>query len=468
MDTKTLTITKCQKGYSEGEFTPSDVVAALSKNINEKNDSLNAYLEVFEDVNEQIDNLGEQKGDLWGIPLGIKDNILIKGKTASGGSRILEGYTAPYDATAIKKLKNKKVLFLGRTNMDEFAMGSSTENSAFGSTKNPIDESRVPGGSSGGSAAVVAAGMAIAALGSDTGGSIRQPASLCGLVGFKPTYGAISRSGLMAMGSSLDQIGPITKTVKDTQILFDAMSGNDPLDSTTLPDDSFKDERKDAYTIGVPRDLIEQEGIDDDVLEQFNSSLESLKEKGHTIKEIDLEHADYALAAYYIVMPAEVSSNLARYDGVKFGLHEEGENLLDEYFKTRGVGFGEEVRRRIILGTYVLSSGYYDAYYNKASALRSTIRSEFDVAFKEVDAIATPTTPTPAFKIGEKIDDPLAMYLEDIFTVPANIIGVPAISVPSGTAKRDGVVLPLGFQLIAPHTHESTLFALGEDIEDGV
>lgn len=469
MDTSKLTIGELKKGYSEGEYTPLEVIRTFKEVIGKKNKEINAYLEVYEDIEEQAKALDEDStGSLWGIPVAIKDNILFKNHTASGGSRILEEYSAVYDATAIKKLKKEKVVFLGRTNMDEFAMGSSTENSAYGITKNPHDLSRVPGGSSGGSAAAVAADMAVAALGSDTGGSIRQPASFCGLVGLKPTYGAVSRFGLMAMGSSLDQIGPITKNVEDAKLLFEVLRGNDPLDSTSLPDDVYDDTTKKEYTIGVPWDMIERDGIDDDVISNFRATVESLKKSGHTIVDIELPYAAYSLAAYYIVMPAEVSSNMARYDGVKFGLHIEGKDLLEDYLKTRGEGFGKEVRRRILLGTYVLSSGYYDAYYNKATAIRNLIRDEYKSVFKKVDAIATPTTPSPAFKIGEKIDDPLAMYLEDIFTVPANIAGVPAISIPSGTVERGGSTLPLGFQLTAPHSKESTLFSIGTDIEDGV
>lgn len=469
MDTKKLTITSLHEGYTSGDLSPLDVARAFKKTISEENGRLNAYLEVFDDIEEQAGVLKGTPDDLlWGVPIGVKDNILIKNRLASGASRILENYRATYDSTVIKKLKNKKVIFLGRTNMDEFAMGSSTENSAFGVTKNPVDEERVPGGSSGGSAAAVAAGMAVAALGSDTGGSIRQPASFCGLVGLKPTYGAVSRSGLMPMVSSFDQIGPITRTVEDSRILFEVLRGNDPMDATSLADGVFDDDTKENYTIGVPWHLIEQEGIDSRVLENFRTSIERLQEQGHTVIDVEMPHLEYALAAYYIIMPAEVSSNVARYDGVKYGLHIEGEDLLDEYMKTRGEGFGDEVCRRILLGTYVLSSGYYDAYYNRAVQLRNVIRNEFREAFGKVDAIATPTTPTPAFKIGEKVNDPLAMYLGDIFTVPANIAGVPAISVPSGVVTEGEGMLPVGFQLTAPHTKESTLFALGVCVEDGV
>lgn len=447
MDTTSLTIKRIKDGVESGEFEADDVADAFLNKIDSQDD-INAYLESF-DVTD-------------GIPIASKDNILIEGKTVSAGSKILEEYTATYTATAAKRLEDAGFAFLGRTNMDEFAMGSSTENSAFGPTKNPHDTERVPGGSSGGSAAAVAAGLAPAALGSDTGGSIRQPASFCGLVGLKPTYGAVSRNGLIAMGSSLDQIGPITKTVEDARILFDAMKGEDSLDSTTLPNSVWeKKENEEVKVLGAPMHLIEQDGIDEEVLENFRESIDALKSQGYTVKDIEMPNLKYALAVYYVIMPAEVSSNLARFDGVKYGFHVDGDDLIDDYMKSRGEGFGKEVRRRIILGTYVLSAGYYDAYYNKAQAVRKQITAEFDAAFKKVDAIITPTTPTPAFKIGEKTSDPLQMYLSDIFTVPANIAGVPAISVPSGTVEREGGELPLGLQITAPHTKEARLFDIG-------
>ncbi|MDB4516540.1 aspartyl/glutamyl-tRNA amidotransferase subunit A, partial [Crocinitomicaceae bacterium] len=347
-----------------------------------------------------------------------------------------------------------------RTNMDEFAMGSSTENSAFGPTKNPLDTSRVPGGSSGGSAAAVAANMALVALGSDTGGSIRQPGAFCGVVGLKPTYGSVSRHGLMAMGSSLDVIGPLTKTVDDAEIMFEAVRGWDKMDSTTVPDDREQIKEKKKYKIGVPRTFLTK-GVDEDVLEAFEAGLETLRSAGHTVVDIELPTIEHSLAAYYIIMPAEVSANLARFDGVRYGLHKDGENRIDDYRQSRGKGFGREVRRRIFLGTYVLSSGYYDAYYGKAMQARDKIRSDVEEAFKDVDAIATPTSPTPAFEFGEKTTDPLSMYLADIFTVSANIIGTPAISVPHGTVERKKKELPVGFQLMAPQLGEKTLFTLG-------
>jgi aspartyl-tRNA(Asn)/glutamyl-tRNA(Gln) amidotransferase subunit A len=374
---------------------------------------------------------------------------------------MLEHYTASYDATVISKLKAQGVVFLGRTNMDEFAMGASTENSAYGPTRNPHDVSRVPGGSSGGSVAAVAAHLALAALGSDTGGSIRQPAGFCGVVGFKPTYGAVSRSGLIAMGSSLDQIGPVATTVTDSRMLFEAIQGHDPLDSTSLKDPAAS--KKAGKVIGVPRAYLAQ-GIDPDVLQAFERTLTELRAQGYEVRDLNMPNLSYSLAVYYIIMPAEASTNLARLDGVRYGLSVSGTDVHGGYGKTRAAGFGPEVRRRIILGTFVLSSGYADAYYRKAKAVRERIRSDFEKAFETVDAVALPTSPTPAFKLGEK-SDPLSMYAADIFTVSVNLAGVPAVSIPSGTVEREGKQLPVGFQLIAAHGGEETLFAIGEDVE---
>lgn len=428
---------------------------------------MNAYLEVYDDVLTQADEadkkIKEGKADvLTGIPLAIKDNILIKGRIASAASKILENYKATYNATIIEKLKNAGAIFIGRTNMDEFAMGGSTENSAFGVTKNPHDLTRVSGGSSGGSAAAVAMDGSLAALGTDTGGSVRQPASFCGVVGLKPTYGAVSRSGLIAMGSSLDQAGPITKSVGDAEILFNIMKGLDPLDSTTLNPKTYS--LKPTKVIGIPAGLLDQGGISKEVIENFNQSVEKFKKLGYEVREVKLPNIKYALAVYYVLMPAEVSSNMARFDGVKYGAHVYGANLLEDYMKTRGTGFGKEVRRRIMLGTYVLSAGYYDAYYGQAQAVRNLIAEDFKKAFSSgVDIILTPTSPTPAFKIGEKASNPLEMYLADIFTVTANIAGVPAMSVPSGFAELEGKKLPLGIQLTGAHGGEDTLFKAGKD-----
>ncbi|HRY62539.1 MAG TPA: Asp-tRNA(Asn)/Glu-tRNA(Gln) amidotransferase subunit GatA, partial [Candidatus Paceibacterota bacterium] len=446
-----LTIKKAVEGIKAGDFSAVELTGEYLKNIENKEAEIGAYLEVFDDalenakkVDEKIKN-GDKSGTLLGVPMAFKDNILIEGKTCSAGSKMLENYKATYDATVISRLKEAGVVALGRANMDEFAMGSSTENSAFKITKNPHDLSRVPGGSSGGSAASVAGEMALGSLGSDTGGSVRQPAAFCGIVGLKPTYGAVSRNGVVAMGSSLDQIGPLGKRVEDVEAIFDVIHGRDEMDSTTriYPDNGGKNFAK---RIGVPRNFL-QDGLSKEIEENFDKTLADLKSLGYEIVDIDLPNIGYSLPVYYVIMPAEVSTNLARFDGVRYGLHKDGANLLEDYVKSRGAGFGPEVRRRIILGTYVLSSGYYDAYYKKAEEVRGLIKNDFARIFNGANAVSamiTPTTPSPAFKIGEKTEDPLKMYLEDIFTVPANIVGVPAMSVPSGFAKLEGKDIPLG------------------------
>ncbi|MBI4079918.1 Asp-tRNA(Asn)/Glu-tRNA(Gln) amidotransferase subunit GatA [Candidatus Kaiserbacteria bacterium] len=470
MDLSKLTISEARKALDAKEYSVLELTNAYLDQISKKDGEIHAYLEVWTDsareeakAADEIIGRGESK-PLTGIPLAIKDNILIEGRIASSASKILEKYVASYDATVVKKLKEQNAVFLGRTNMDEFAMGSSTENSGYGPTKNPVDTSRIPGGSSGGSAAAVAGNMAAAALGSDTGGSIRQPAAHTGLVGLKPTYGAVSRLGLMAMGSSLDQIGPLTKNVGDSRLLFDAIRGYDRNDSTSLPDS--ENESKKPRSIGVPRKFLES-GVDADLLEVFEQILTSLRKKGYDVKDIEMPTLPYGLAVYYIVMPAEASTNLARFDGIRYGLSVPTETIGEVYSKTRGAGFGPEVRRRILVGTFVLSAGYADAYYRKARAVRASITNEFMRAFTEVDVVAVPTTPAPAFKFGEKTANPLAMYAEDVFSVPVNLAGVPAISIPSGTVEREGKKLPVGFQLIAPHGAEDTLFTIGEDVEKG-
>lgn len=469
IDLSTLTVAKARADLDAKKYSALDLTNAYLEAIAKKDGEIHAYLEVWADsAREEAKRAdamiaaGKQTA-LTGIPLAIKDNILIEGRIASSASKILENYRASYDATVITKLKAEGAVFLGRTNMDEFAMGSSTENSAYGVTRNPVDTARVPGGSSGGSAAAVAANLALASLGSDTGGSIRQPASHCGLAGLKPTYGAVSRFGLMPMGSSLDQIGPLAKTVADAKIVFDAIKGHDANDSTSTPD-GFYLLAPLKKRIGVPRAFIEK-GVDQDVLEIFDASLARLKAAGYEIVDIEMPNLPYALSVYYIVCPAEVSTNLARYDGIRYGLSVPADEIKEVYTKTRAAGFGPEVRRRIILGTFVLSSGYSDAYYRKARAVREMIRGDFERAFETVDAIALPTSPNPAFKIGEKANDPLAMYLEDIFSVTANLAGVPGISVPAGEAMRDGKALPVGFQLMAAHGAEETLFTIGSAVE---
>ena len=466
IDLSTLSISKVRKAFDAKEYTPTDLVLAYLDVIEKKDRQIGAFREVFRQealaeakkADEAFANGTAKK--LTGIPIAVKDNILISGHIAGASSKMLENFVAPYDATAIARLRSEGAIFIGRTNMDEFAMGSSTENSAYGPSKNPVDETRVPGGSSGGSAAAVAMHGALVGLGTDTGGSVRQPASFCGVIGFKPTYGAVSRNGLIAMGSSLDQLGTISRSVEDTKILFDIVKGTDPMDGTSF----YPSKQKEVSTklsVGVPRNLFE--GLNPEILKNLEQSIIRFKELGYEVTDLSLPNLQYALAAYYVIMPAEVSSNLARYDGVKYGHHIEGKDLLEDYLKTRRTGFGKEVRRRIMLGTYVLSSGYYDAFYGKALNAKSLIAKDYQKAFESVDLILTPTTPTPAFKFGEKIADPLAMYLADVFTVPANIAGNPAISIPSGTVSEEGKELPLGIQLVAQNYQENILFHAGKE-----
>lgn len=477
-----MTIVEAARALRARECTVRELWDACTETAKAKNPELNAFLEIFDAdesaiaaAQKRIDAEGPEAAEgketapiLCGIPLATKDNILIEGKIASAASKMLENYRATYDAGVIKRLKDAGALFLGRTNMDEFALGGSTENSAFGVTKNPHDISRVSGGTSGGSAAAVAAHMVVAALGTDTGGSIRNPASYCGVVGLKPTYGSVSRSGIIAAASSFDQVGPITKTSEDAKILFDTIRGYDAKDATSIPDALQKTEKKEVRTIGIPKHLF-ADVLDADMLERFTSTVEKL---GFEVKDIEIPSAKPALAAYYIINFAEVSTNLARFDGMRYGLAKRGDTLLEDYINSRTEGFGEETRRRILLGTFVLSSGYIDAYYRKADAARAQLTREFTKAFEEVDIIATPTMPTPAFKIGDK-SDPLSLYLEDAFTVLANLTGMPAISVPMGFVEREGPStslgikkqLPVGIHFTAPHQAEEILFSLGEAVE---
>lgn len=452
--------------------------------IKEKDATLGAYLTVLGEsalreagfIDEKIAR-GEDIDLLSGIPGAIKDNICIDGVRMTAGSKILDNYIAPYDATVISRLKESGAVFLGKTNMDEFAMGSSTESSAYQKTRNPIDPERVPGGSSGGSAVAVAADMAVFALGSDTGGSIRQPASFCGAVGFKPTYGRVSRSGVVAMASSLDQIGPFARTVEDAAIVFSTLYGYDPLDVTTAESDGKRFEEYlsgdiRGLRIGIPKEYF-SENLDARVRSVAEAAIERFKTLGADIIDISLPHASYALPAYYIIMPSEVSSNLARFDGMRFGLRVNDEEarvagngrLLETYLDTRGYGFGSEVKRRIMLGTYTLSAGYYDAYYKKAQAVRTLIKNDFVEAYKTVDVIFSPTAPEPAFPFGAKTDDPLKMYLSDIYTVTANLAGVPAISFPIGTVEEAGKALPIGGQLMGKWFDEETLLRAADAYE---
>ena len=445
----------------KGEIEAKDIYESVLNRIKEKDDEINAYVSVFDDFEEN-----KESGILKNIPVAIKDNIHIEGKKTTCSSKILSNFTAIFDATVIKKLKKAGATFIGKTNLDEFAMGSSTETSYFGTTKNPWDTTRIPGGSSGGSAAAVASGEAIAALGSDTGGSIRQPASLCGVVGFKPTYGRVSRFGLVAFASSLDQIGPITRDVKDAAILMNIICGHDENDSTSanvdVPDfTEFLDKSVKGMKIGFYDKTLED--CNEDVQKAMDETVKILKNLGCEIESVDLPNAKYAVSDYYIIAPAEASSNLARYDGVKYGFRAENyEDLKDMYIKTRSEGFGDEVKRRIMLGTYVLSSGYYDAYYLKAQKLRGLIKQDFDKAFEKFDCIISPTTPTEAFRIGEKVNNPLQMYLSDIFTIPANLTAIPAVSIPNGLSKNG---LPLGLQIMANAFREDLIFKLASAFE---
>ncbi len=473
MDLNDLTIAKINKGLLEKEFSCQEICQSYLERIEERNRDIFAFLSVDEDgalsqakkVDELISN-GKDISLLSGIPLSVKDSILVEGMMCTAGSKILKNYKAPYDATAVKKLKKQEAIILGKTNCDEFTMGSSTENSAFGVTKNPCDLERVPGGSSGGSAAAVADNMCVCALGSDTGGSIRQPSSFCGIIGLKPTYGAVSRYGLMAHASSLDQIGPMAKTVEDCRILFDAIKGKDEMDSTSVESKFFCMMREKfkvhGLKLGIPKEYFVK-GMDAGVEKVVGEAIEYYQKMGAEIKEITLPHAEYALPVYYIIVTSEASSNLARYDGIRFGKSEIKDdrgilNLMDYYLRVRGDGFGEEVKRRIMLGTYSLSSGYYDAYYLRAQKVRTLIRLDFERAFEEVDFILTPVSPTTAFKIGEKVEDPVSMYLSDIFTVSINLAGLPALSLPCGNVNG----LPVGLQIIGRPFGEENIFNLAQ------
>ena len=468
IDLKTITIESAHESLKKGEYSVQDLCDAYLAVINERNPDINAYLEIFDDITEQASAAQKRFSDgtatlLTGIPMAVKDNMLIKGKRATAGSKILEGYIATYTSTAVENIQKENPVFLGRTNMDEFAMGSSTQTSAYGVTRNPLDRERVPGGSSGGSAAAVSMLGALVSLGSETCGSIRQPASYNGLVGFKPTYGSVSRSGLIAMGNSLDQIGPFGKNVSDVEIVAKALNSFDVLDATTVPlEKRVAANKNHSKKIAVPKDVMDGEGIDKEVYDAFIKSLEAFKKIGYEVETIDFKYIKYSLAVYYIVMPAEVSTNLERLDGIRYGSHVKAENLFDFYSKTRGQAFGKEARRRILLGTYVLSHGYYDAYYRKAIALRNEITKELDTMFESYDFLVTPPAPTLPFKLGEKMTDPIAMYLSDVFSAPANLSGCPAIAIPTGKTNEG---LPTSVQLTAPRWRDEELFAIGKELE---
>ena len=462
MEITSLTVHEVQALIRAGEISPKEVIEALGRRIEEVDPLIHGYLS--HDLDRAVSEADQVdvRLPLGGVPISIKDVINVKGHPCGCASKILQGYVAPYDATVISKLRAAGAIPFGRVNMDEFAMGSSTENSAFGPTRNPWDVTRTPGGSSGGSAAVVAADEGFAALGSDTGGSIRQPAALCGRVGLKPTYGRVSRYGLVAFASSLDQIGPITKDVRDAAILMNVIAGPDRCDSTSLheqvPDFTAALEKGvKGLKLGLPKEYF-IEGLDPEVEKAVRAAVANLESLGAEVIEISLPHTEFALSTYYIIAPAEASANLARFDGVRYGFRaQETKGLLDHYGKTREEGFGPEVKRRIILGTYVLSSGYYDAYYLRAQKIRTLIRQDFATAFEKVDAIVCPTSPTPAFKLGERTNDPLSMYLADIFTLAANIAGICGISVPCGFLEILGKELPVGLQILGKELDESTV-----------
>lgn len=465
MDLSGLTIKKANTGLKNKEFSAKELCRSYLGRIKEKDREISAFLSVCEEkalsdaqeVDEKISR-GEEIDILAGIPCAIKDNILVEGEKCTAASKILENYIAPYDATVIEKLKEKEAVILGKTNLDEFAMGASGENSAFGLTKNPLDLSRVPGGSSAGSAAAVAADMAVWSLGSDTAGSIRYPASFCGLAGLKPTYGAVSRYGLIAMASSLDQIGPLAKTVEDCEIIFNAIKGKDSLDSTSVESKIEKCKLEiENCRIGVPKEYFVK-GIDPDVEKIIRNAIKKYEDVGAKIEEVSLPHTEYAITVYYIITPCEVSANLARFDGIKYGLSVTGENLLDVYLNSRSRGFGPEVKRRIMLGTYALSAGYYEAYYLRAQKVRTLIRRDFEEAFKKADVLMAPVSPILPFKLGEKIDDPLSMYLCDIFTGPVSLAGLPALSMPAGYVGN----LPVGLQIIGRPFEEQRILELGK------
>jgi len=467
IDLTELTIKQAHEGLKNGDFTSVDLTKAYLKKIKDTDKELNAFLSVAEESALEDAKKADEKiksgnfGELCGIPCAIKDAILVEGQKCTGASKILENYVAPYNASVIKKLKDAGAVILGKTNLDEFAMGGSGENSAFGPTKNPHDTTRVAGGSSSGSGTAVAANQACYALGSDTGGSIRMPSSNCGVVGLKPTYGAVSRYGLIPYGSSLDQIGPIAKTVEDIKIIFKAISGKDEMDATST-NYNFEDSQTSlkGLKIGVPKEYFVK-GLDPEVEKIIKDAIKKAESAGAEIKEISLPNAEFALACYYIIAPSEASANLARFDGIRYGLSENGKDLLDVYLKSKGHGFGAEVKRRIIIGTYVLSSGYYDAYYKKAQEVRKLIQQDFADAFSKVDLIFAPVSPVPAIKIGEKTDDPLANYLMDIYTISVNLAGLPGLSLPAGKVGK----LPVGLQIIGNHFQENKILAIASQLE---
>lgn len=468
MNTAELNIEQIQDGLRAKEFSAIELTENVLENIEKQEPSLHAFLTITKELamasartaDEKIAK-GEKLLPLSGIPCSLKDAILVKDVRCTAGSRMLDNYIAPYDAFVTEKIKEAGAVIVGKTNMDEFGMGASTENSSFGPTKNPHDLKRVPGGSSGGSAASVAAGEVVLSLGEDTGGSIRQPASFCGVVGLKPTYGAVSRAGIIALASSLDQVGPFARTIKDTQILFEIICARDLRDATSVDVTQNKNEEDiKKLRIGVPKEYFAK-GLDPDISKLIKNTIGKFELAGAKIVEIELPHTQYALAAYYVLNTSEASANLARYDGIRYGFHQEASDLLGEYLTSRSNGFGPEVKRRIMLGTYALSEGYYDAYYVKAQKIRSLLKQDFDNAFNKVDVIMGPTSPVLPFLLGTKINNPLAMYLDDTYTVPVNLVGLPGISLVAGKVNN----LPVGLQVIAPAFSENLLFFVGKTLE---
>lgn len=478
MEYNNLSIAELRDGLADGECTAAEVVESYIGAIRE-GDEYNAYVEVRDEDElieeaEAIDERresGDPVGPLAGVPVAIKDNICTTSTPTTAGSRMLEDFESPYRATVVEALREAGAVVVGKTNLDEFGMGSSTENSTAGPTRNPADPERTPGGSSGGSAAAVAADLCAGALGSDTGGSIRQPAAHCGVVGVKPTYGRVSRYGLIAYASSLDQIGPMAGSVEDAALLLEAIAGHDPRDATSVDEPVAVyhhelDGDIEDLTVGVPEEYFEAEvGVDDEVVERVEAGIETLADAGAEVVDVSLPHTEYAVAAYYLVATAEASSNLARYDGVRYGHRADAEELVEMYEKSRAEGFGDEVKRRIMLGTYVLSAGYYEEYYRKAQKVRTLVRRDFEDAFEEVDVLAAPTTPTPAFELGSKTDNPLEMYLQDVYTTSCNLAGLPGMSVPCG---ETGEGLPVGLQLMAPAFDEATMLQAGRAVERGM
>jgi len=466
MNLNKLTIKQAHQGLKKKDFSAIELTESFLDRIKKQNNSIHAYLTITEElalsqariIDKKIAN-NEEINILSGIPLAVKDLIMVEGIKTTAGSKILENYIAPYDATIIKKLRKLGVVIIGKTNLDEFGMGGSGENSGYTPTKNPHDLERVPGGSSSGSAAAVADDQCVYSLGTDTGGSVRLPSSFCGVFGLKPTYGRVSRYGLIAFASSLDQIGPIAKTAEDVEIIFNAIKGKDELDSTSFNENKeIEDVNIKGLKIGVPKEYF-VEGINPQVEEKVKKAISQYEKKGANLIEVNLPHTEFALPCYYIIMSAEASSNLARYDGVKYGFSAKENDILKSYLKTREQGFGDEVRRRIILGTYVLSSGYYDAYYLKAQKVRTLIKQDFDKVFEKVDVLMAPTSPTTAFKLGEKIDDPVSMYLSDIYTVSVNLAGMPAISIPCGDIDK----LPVGLQIIGKQFDDEKIIKIAQD-----